>query len=325
MFDEVLALFDRHQSFILTTHDPPDADGLGAELIFASIFKKTGKTFKIINASPVPALFRFMDASGLIEYWDDKKHNELPEQSAMIVVDTSDEYHTGGMKDIMKRTQEVFTFDHHEPKRHAMLAGLIEPGAASTCELAVELASALGVDFDPPTAMAAYSGIVYDSGFFAYSKTSLRTFRAAIKMLESGADSHFVYKQLNENLSSSALLLQKQAFSTLELHSGGRIVSQVLRKKDLEKLGANLEDAESFVNLPLRAKEVEVSVVIKETAAGEIRVSLRSKGRVNVSKIAQGFGGGGHVAAAGFKSSLSLDETMKKLLEHLETYLDTNT
>jgi len=322
MFEKVLSFFEKYQSFILTTHDPADADGLGAELVFAAILKKYGKTFRIINASAVPALFRFMDRGGLVEQWNDEEHGSLPEQSALVILDTSDEYYIGAMKETLKSVREAFAFDHHDPNPRAKLSGMIDASAASTSELAVELALLAGADLDQKTAMAAYTGIVYDTGFFGYPKTSLRTFKAAVKTLEWGAQPNYVYRQLMENVSSSTLLLQKRAFSTLQLYDSGRIAAQMLRKEDLEAVGANFEDSETFVNMPLKSKEVEVSVMIKETPEGEVRCSLRSRGKVNVSKIAQDFGGGGHLTAAGFKSNFSLEETMQKLLADVRARLD---
>ena len=322
MFDNVLSFIDRHQSFILTTHDPPDADGLGAELVFAAILKKKEKACRIVNAVPVQGYFRFMDHSSAAEVWDSEKHTSFAEQSALLVLDTCDEYHIGSMREVMKKVEETFTFDHHEPKPHTKLSGFIDATASSTSELAIELASSQGVTLDPYTATAAYAGIVYDSGFFAYPKTSIRTFNAAIKVIEWGAAPNYIYRQLMENGSYAALLLQKQALSTLEFHADKRIAVIVLRKEDLVFSGAEFDDAEGFVNIPLKAQEVEVSILIKEKPSGEVRCSLRSKGKVNVSKIAQGFGGGGHVTAAGFRSSLSTEETLKKLLYDVKERLE---
>jgi phosphoesterase RecJ-like protein len=322
MLDKVLAFIDRHESFILTTHDPADADGLGAELVFACILKSRGKAFSIINASPVPALFQFMDSEGLIEQWDTAKHGDLPGRSALIIVDTSDEYVIGCMRDLIDKVRETLVFDHHEPKPLATLSGIIEPGAGSTCELVVEIAALAGVEIDHYAALAAYAGIVYDTGFFAYSKTSLQTFKSALTVLEQGVEPYRIYQQLMENATTGALLLQKQVLSTLELHSGGRVAAQVLHKEDLEATGAHFEDAESFINVPLKVKDVEVSILVKETLEGKVRCSLRSKGTVNVSKIAQAFGGGGHVSAAGFRSILNVEDTLKVALETVEAQLD---
>jgi phosphoesterase RecJ-like protein len=109
--------------------------------------------------------------------------------------------------------------------------------------------------------------------------------------------------------------------STLEFHVQKKVAVQVLHKEDLLTTGAFIEDAESFINLPLRAREVVVSILIKENTEGQVRCSLRSKGTVNVSKIARNFGGGGHVSAAGFRSKKGVEETLKEVLAVVETQL----
>jgi len=100
------------------------------------------------------------------------------------------------------------------------------------------------------------------------------------------------------------------------------VAVQVLRKEDLETSGARLEDAENFINIPLKSRDIEVSVLIKESREGQIRCSLRSKGNVNVSKIAQSLGGGGHVSASGFKSSVGSGETLAMVLSKITQALE---
>jgi phosphoesterase RecJ-like protein len=100
------------------------------------------------------------------------------------------------------------------------------------------------------------------------------------------------------------------------------VAVQILRKEDLEASQASFEDAENFINVPLRSRDIMVSVLVKENREGQIRCSLRSKGKVNVSKIAQSFGGGGHVSAAGFKSKDSIEETLSRVLEKITVFLD---
>jgi phosphoesterase RecJ-like protein len=322
MLDTVVSFIKKHQSFILTTHDPADADGLGAELVFASILKSRDKEVRIVNASEMPALFQFMDPAGLIEWWDPEIHGNLPGKSALLIVDTSDEYNIGVLKNIVDKARDVIAVDHHEPKPLSTLGGLLDPAAAATCELAVELAEAMRVELDAVTARAAYTGLVYDTGFFAYAKTTLRTFTAAQKMIALGAVPYEVYRHLNENASIGAVLLQKRVFSTLELYANGTVAAQVMRKEDLAATGARFEDAEGFINVPMRAREIAVSVLVKETPDGKVRCSLRSKGKVNVSKIAQDFGGGGHVSAAGFRSGTGVAETLQKVIEKVTAQLD---
>ena len=320
MFDDVFSFFDRHGSFVLTTHDSPDADGFGSQMIMSSILKKSGKEVRVINADPFPNYLKFLD--GLpVEIWDEEKHSPVLEDSALLILDTCEEYHIGSIRKALKKVKEVFVFDHHEPGPRSKLSGLIDSAAASTCEMAIELALRMDVPLDEKTATAAYAGIVFDSGFFAYPKTTLRTFNAAIRTIEWGAQPNFIYRKLMENSSYSAILLQKQALSHLQFHIGKKLAVMTLSSEDMKETGAEFEEADNIVNIPLKAKEVEVSVLIKEKNPEEIRCSLRSKGNVNVSKIAQGFGGGGHVTAAGFRTSLSIEKILNKLLADMEARL----
>jgi len=321
MFDSILSFIERHNSFILTTHDQPDADGLGAEAVLAAIIKKTGKKAYILNSSPIPKYLQYIKEGFEIEKWDSETHAPLLENAAMLVADTSEEFHMGAIREAIRKVREVFYIDHHDPKPMTKLKGFVDSTAASTSELTVELAIEMGFTLDPFTATAAYAGIVFDSGFFAYPKTSMRTFKAAIKTLEWGATPNNIYRQLMENSSCASVLLQKQALSSLEFYAGTTIAIMILRWEDFERAGAEFDEVENIVSIPLKAREVEASILLREREQGEIFCSLRSKGKLNVSKIAQNFGGGGHVTAAGFRS-YGMDETIRKLLSCVESRIN---
>jgi phosphoesterase RecJ-like protein len=323
MVGKILDFITENTRFALTTHDGPDADGIGAEIALVYILKKLRKTARILNASAVPERFRFMDPRRIVEVWNSEKHRDIPGTSALIILDTSDEYHTGAMKDIIPLFNAVMVIDHHELNPRSVLDGYIDPGAAATCEMMMDIAAAFDIVPDRETAAALYAGLSYDSGSFAYSKTTARTFTAARLLVESGADPYEIYGELNESASTASLLLQRQILSTLMLHCGGRAAVLILRKEDLAATGAHFEDAESLINIPLKSKEVLVSVMVKETEEGSIRCSLRSKGSgVTVSKIAQQFFGGGHASAAGFRSDLTLEETLNQVLETVKAALE---
>jgi len=321
MTDKLKAFVARHELFILTTHDPADADGLGAELVFACILREAGKEFRIINSSPVPDQFKFMDNRGIIERWDAEKHDALPEKAAVIMLDTADLHNIGEMRDPVCRAKEVFIIDHHEIIAASVFSGICDPSAASVCEMVVELAVAAGVSIDPDAAFAAYTGMVFDTGFFAYQKTSARSFRAAVNLLELGVNPNKAYCRICENSTARSLLLQKRAFAGMELHCGGTVASQILRTEDFAETGAVNDDADGFVNVPLRAREILVSVMVKESRKGKVKCSLRSKESIDVSKIARDFGGGGHVNAAGFKSDLNTDQTLALVITKITGYL----
>jgi len=322
MIEKLKAFMERHDLFILTTHDPADADGLGAQLVLACMLRWYGKRFRIINSSPIPEQFVFMDRQGIIEKLDIEKHNALPEQAAVIMLDTADLHNIGQMRDLVCRAKEVFIIDHHEVISASHFSGICDSKAASTCELTVELAVAMGVTLELQTAFAAYTGMVYDTGFFAYQKTSPRSFRAAITLLELGVNPTEAYQELRENTALRSLLLQKKAFAGLQIHYGGQVASQVLRLEDFTETGAVNDDADGFVNAPLRAREIIISIMVKESRKGKVKCSLRSKGAIDISKIAHDFGGGGHINAAGFKSDLNVDQTLALVLTKINGYLD---
>jgi phosphoesterase RecJ-like protein len=321
MIKKLDAFLEKHDFFIITTHDPADADGLGAQMVFACILRERGKQFRIINASPIPDIFRFMDPHGIVEQWDEKKHREITEKAAVFLLDAAEENRLGDMEDAVLHSKEVFILDHHEQKPAASFSGIADPAAASTCELAVEIAEAAGTALDPQTAFAAYTGIIFDTGSFAYSKTCVRTFRAALALIEAGANPHEAYRRLCENSPAGSLLLQKRAFAGMAFHCRGRVASQVLRKNDFSETGTVSDDTEGFVNLPLKSREILVSLLLKESK-GKTKCSLRSKGAIDVSSIARCFGGGGHTNASGFKTNMDVDKTLEAVLEKISEIPD---
>jgi len=132
-----------------------------------------------------------------------------------------------------------------------------------------------------------------------------------------------VYRKLNENSSIGALILQKIALNSMKLHFNDRVASQIIRMDDFTEANALPEDADGIVNIPLRARSILVSLMIKENNDGKLRCSLRSKGQINVSKIAQELGGGGHVNAAGFKSTAGIEKTLETALQMISKHFDT--
>lgn len=321
MVNPVFEFLERHSSFIITTHENPDPDGLGAEKVFSQIAASMGKKARIVNSDPVLGKFSFIDHDNSIEIWGNLSE-PLPKDAALVILDTANENNIGDLREFLACTPEVFVIDHHELGKQSMQNGYVDPLASSTCELMVELAQQAGVTLSAGNAVAAYTGIVYDTGFFAYSKTTIRTFKAALALVESGVKPYEVYRSLVENASSTVLELQKKVLSSLKIYNKGRIAVQFLRKADLESCNANPEDSENFINIPMKSKEVEVSVFVKENKEGKVRCSLRSKGGVNVSKIAQSLGGGGHVCAAGFKSPNNIKETLALVLKKINEELD---
>ena len=326
MFDEAINFLERNPSIIITTHEWPDPDGLGAEIAFSQICREKGVKCRIINSRPIPEQFLFMDKRREVEAWNlsEYRANEFAQtdEPALVILDSSDELNIGAMEDFVPLAKEIFIIDHHDHIPTTGLNSIIDSTASSTCELIAELSEAAGIKLDAVSSAALYAGICYDTGSFAFPKTTARTFRVASGLAENGANPYETYHELNETVKISALLLSHRVFSSLKLLNKNRVAVQILRKEDLQSAHAHIEDAEAFINIPMKAAEIMVSVLIKETEDGLIKCSLRSKGNINVSMIARSFGGGGHVTASGFRSPLGIEETLDRVLEKINATLD---
>jgi bifunctional oligoribonuclease and PAP phosphatase NrnA len=316
-----LRFFGAHDSFILTTHEGSDADGIGAEILLTKALRSLNKGVRVVNSDVVQARFAFLDPENLIEHWNPIDHASLAAGSALVVLD-SDEMNLGVVgEELVPKAVDVFIVDHHEPPEDGYAGGYIDTTASSTSELALNIVRGLGVAIDPISARSAFAGIVYDTGSFMYPKTSVQTFHAAVELVSAGAVPNEIYQALYESSSIGSLLLQKRVLASLDLLANGRVAIQTMLRSDILAAGALYEDAEPLINIPLHCKDVEVSILFKESEEGRLRCSLRSKGAVNVSLIAQGFGGGGHRTAAGFKCKNGLAETREEVLQKVSAAL----
>jgi Exopolyphosphatase-related proteins len=318
-----------HDDYVLLSHDGPDADGLGAAYSLAIALGAIGKSAFIATSGQIPAKFRFIDQRGIIHglvpgaVWE-----ALPfsaEAITPIVVDTHDTAYLGSSSAlIIEKVGFSLFIDHHELRRTAQRLELLDPSASSSCELVYLLARRLGAAIPLDAAEALYAGIIYDTGSFAYPKTSESTFACALELVRLGVKPYEMHKKLYESASNGSLLLQKAVLSSLVLALGGRVAIQRLLKEELEASGASYEDAEDLVNLPLQDKKVEVSILFKENLEGRLRCSMRSKGEVNVASVAQSFGGGGHRTAAGFTCASPLALAEEAVLKNIAQAMSSN-
>ena len=314
---ETAAFLSARDDFIISSHESPDADGLGAEYALASALGHMGKRVRVINSDRYSKAYGFLDAGKILGSLADASIDEAEISNATaILVDTSDIMYSGDIADrILAKARDVIIIDHHQVKGQAFAPICSMPALSSTCEIVYRIVTELGYDIQADAATALYAGIVYDTGSFAYSKTSASTFEAALDLVRRGADPSRIHGALYEAGTVSVLLLRRDVMSTLELHDNDRIAVQTLSRSMLAGTGSAYQEADGFINIPLQAAAVEVSIFLKENEEGVLRCSLRSKGAVDVANIAQTFGGGGHKSAAGFKSPYPLDTIKGKVLE----------
>ena len=321
MIDRAVSFIRRNNRFFLTAHETPDADAIGAECATFYALKQLNKEVRIINADPTPRIFRFIDPDDSVEVLNEAFAPSSLEGSCLLILDANNINNIGGVRDaILDGVSEHFIIDHHEENGSLAKDNCIRGDVSSTCELLYEIFQHLDVTITDKIAVALYAGIVYDTGLFAYPKTSAKTFGVARRLVEAGAAPNFVYTRMYESNTVSSLLLQSLVLASLELFFRNNVAVLKMTKENLENSGAPYEEGQTLINIPLKSEDVRVSVFFKENETGVLRCSLRSKGDIDVASIATSYGGGGHRNAAGFKTSLSLDEIERKVLEELKRH-----
>ena len=293
----------RTSRFIITAHETPDADAVGSECAMLRALKALGKEALILNADPTPRKFTFIDPDSIIGVL--KQDDQLPEdiaQYSLLVLDTNDVNNIGQIaRMVLPKVREHFIIDHHEQDGDLLAGNVVVKSASSTSEILYQLFNELAVPIDFQIARALFTGIVFDTGSFVYPKTTALTFDVARDLVSRGVEPNVVYSKLYESNSVSALLLESRVLSTLELRYDNHVSILTMRRQTIVESGADYEEADQLINIPLRSQDVRVSIFFKENMEGLLRCSLRSKGNINVAAIAQSFGGGGHKTAAGFK------------------------
>jgi phosphoesterase RecJ-like protein len=321
-FQPVVDFLGRHDRFIITTHETPDGDAIGSECAMARALVQLGRTVLVLNADPTPRKFRFVDPDNVVQVLEDGR--QLPrdlEAWALLMLDVNDAQNIGQVAAlVLPRVSEHFIIDHHENEGDILAGNFVQKSASSTAEILHPLFSALGVTIDYPIALALYTAIVYDTGSFIYPKTTALTFGIARDLVERGVEPNVVYANVYESNSIPALVLHSRVLATLELELGDRVAVLVMRREMIAESGAIYEDADQFINIPLKSEDIRVSVFFKENPEGLMRCSMRSKGAIDVAEIAGRFGGGGHRTAAGFKCREPLAETRRAVLAMLAKY-----
>jgi phosphoesterase RecJ-like protein len=321
-YGSVRAFLERHSKLVITAHETPDADALGAEFAMLRALLKLGKSSFICNADPAPENLSFVEPlhRPLVLSSEQQLPADIAEH-ALLILDVNDVHNLGSVgRLVLPRVREYFIIDHHDSDNETDLSAPnhIEQGASSTCEILYLLFQDMGVPLDLSMAQALFMGIVFDTGSFIDPKTTALTFRIAHELVALGVSPNQVYSNLYESHSLSSLVLMSHVLSSLSLHCGGRVAIQSMPRRLLEKSQARYEEADQFINIPLRSKEVRVSIFFKQNAEGLWRCSLRSKGPIDVAQIARSYGGGGHRTAAGFKCTRPTAAIQAEILEGLE-------
>jgi phosphoesterase RecJ-like protein len=303
----------RHDRFLVVTHENPDGDALGSLLATSLALRQLGKDAVIYlpGTTPLPREYAFMPLGELMR--------EAPADAAervLVAVDCAKEDRIG---DDAVRAQAplVLDIDHHHDNTRFGDLNLIVPDASSTGEVLRDVFAELGVELTPELAEPLYIALVTDTGRFQYANTTPKSLRLAAELVEAGADVHAVFQEVYESVEFAKLKLLARALGRAEVLEGGRIVVSHLLRNDFVEVGAAEPYSEGIIDYLRAVEGAELAVLVREQPPGGPHLykgSLRSSiDELDVSAIARGFGGGGHRQAAGFSSDAPLEEIVERI------------
>ncbi len=283
-----------YDSALIFCHNRPDGDTLGCGLALKAAFAQKGKKADIVCVSDIPLKFGFL-LSGVRIF----KPNEIEEKyAAHVAVDCSAEMMINDAYSLFVKNTETFNVDHHVSNTKYAKYNYVE-NTGACCEILYGILKYAGVMTDKYISDCLTLGIVTDTGNFMHGNTTENTLSVAGKLLASGAALHDISYRMFKSQPKSRATLHSRVMSRMKFYENDRVALISILKKDLEECSATSDMTEGFIDFPLSVDGVEVAVSLLENRENSYKISLRSKGRVNVNEIAASFGGGGHDLASG--------------------------
>jgi phosphoesterase RecJ-like protein len=308
---------------LVTTHVRPDGDALGSTAAIVLGMRQLKVDAEVLLLSHLPTKYAFIyNENGIVHHdaeagWP--AGLSLESFDCLLVVDTGTWSQLPGLQERIKSWNvPKLVMDHHLTQEEWAAHKWVDTTAAAAGEIVAEMLDRWHVTLDAAMATALYLAITSDTGWFQFSNTRPFTLRLAARLIEAGVDTDRMYQLLYQNERAERVALQARAMQSLELLADNRLAVMVIRQSDFVETGSKVPDSENLINIPLQIASVQVSMLLVEpNDHGPVRVSLRSKGAVDVARLAEKFGGGGHARAAGLKVEGQLGDARESVVSAL--------
>lgn len=320
-FQKALDLINKSNNILITTHARPDGDACGSMAAVAEALKDGNKTVETLLLSETPQWYEFLFAKKPAVLNQDITINRLNQSrpDLIIILDTNSENQLPGLADYLKQNKKsILVIDHHATSDGLGDVELIDASAAAVGLIIYDLFKFAGWRITPQIAAALFTAVATDTGWFCFANTDARTFRISTELIDAGANPADLYHSLYQNYSPRRFKLMTAMLESLQLYFDDRYAEQQLTKADFERAGAKYSDTENLIDFCRIINSVRAAALFVELPDGKIRCSLRSCGTVDVSKIAQKFGGGGHRQAAGTFINAPLSNAKQLIKEQIE-------
>lgn len=308
---EMLSALKNANSILLCTHISPDGDAIGSTLAMGFALEAMGKQVTLSCQHPVP---------GYLQILPGRERFVLPEAlegkefDVGLAIDCADIGRMGACGVYYQGTGVQLQIDHHPTNPLYAKMNLVDGDAAASGCIVMRVLDALGIAVTADMAQCLYAAISTDTGNFCFKNTDAEAFSCAARLMQAGLDINTCARQLHLLRQEAHVRLLGRALCSLRIFGNGKCAGMILTHRDYEAAGARPEHTDKIVNYALDLPGVEMAYLVDEREMGFAKVSLRAQPPRNVAVIAQQFGGGGHVLAAGCRAEMSLD-TMCAMLE----------
>jgi phosphoesterase RecJ-like protein len=311
----------RHDRPLLMTHIRPDADGLGSQLALHDALSSLGKKPRVAIASKLPPRYDFLDPGRTLVEDFRMPGEAFRDCDCAVVLDTGTWNQLGDFGDFLKANPlPRAVVDHHRTQDDLGGLQLVDVSSESTGRLAYQITRALGLAPSPRAANHLFMAMATDTGWFRHRNTTPETFALGGELVAAGADPTDLYEKLYEAAPLPRLKLTGVAIDRLRVRSGGRVAYTEILLTDYAATGSVPGDTEDLINFPRSVEGVEVALVFIEQPGGGTKVSFRSKA-LDVSKLAERFGGGGHKLASGARVEKPLPAVRDEVLAAVDVAL----
>lgn len=326
---KVNSLLSHDKSIVIVAHRNPDGDAIGSSLGLYFYLKNSGYEVSVIMPNDFPDFLKWIPGidTVLIHDTNQKQCEDIIEKAGIIfTLDFNILERVGdGLKEVLEKAEaEFIMIDHHQQPGDYAAVVYSDTAMSSTAEMVFHFIKAIDpqAELTPEMATSLYTGILTDTGSFRFSSTSPTTHRVIADLMESGADNTFIYQKIFDTQTPDRLKLLGTAIGNMQIFPEFRTAFITLSQEELDKHNFRKGDTEGFVNYGLSIDNIVFAAIFIENAQERLtKISLRSEGDFSVNEVARKhFSGGGHNNAAGGRSSLSLDETVKYFISILPDY-----
>ncbi len=312
ILSQIISEIEKAKTIFIAGHARPDGDTVGSSLALKHALKKLGKKVDVYSKEIIPDYLKFLPGSKSIRISSvpaSKKYD------LAIILECSDLERMGN---IFKagQAQKIINIDHHLISNPFGDINYIEPLSSSTCYQVYLMLKNLGVDISKDIATCLYTGTLTDTGKFQQKNTTPEAYSMASELLKKGINLVKINDFVYGNRATGAFKLLGAALTSLEISGNGKVAFMTLTMNDFKKNKATQWDTEGIINYPLSIKGVGISVLFREIKGGFTKVSMRSKGNFDLTKLAKRFNGGGHKHAAGFTLNKSIEDAKKTFLKN---------